>query len=171
MMDTALFLPDSFMNIIRSTAAISGMAGLLLLTGCVSVDTTGDSNGSASSSSSSSTAATGTSSVSSSSAGTSSSVAATTDADARIITMTSKNWEFSPTTITAKKGEKVVVRLTNVDGIHSFGAMELGLNVRINPGETVDITIPTDKTGTFEFRCLVPCGPGHKDMKGAIVIS
>ncbi len=85
--------------------------------------------------------------------------------------MTSTDWTFSPLTIQAKKGEKVVVRLTNVNGIHSFGAMELGLNVRINPGETKDIVIPTDKAGTFEFRCLVPCGPGHKDMKGTIVIS
>ena len=84
--------------------------------------------------------------------------------------MTSTDWSFSPLTINAKKGEKIVVRLTNNQGIHSFGAMELGLNVRINPGETKDIVIPTDKTGTFEFRCMVPCGPGHKDMKGTIVI-
>lgn len=94
-----------------------------------------------------------------------------TDTDARIIAMTSTDWSFNPLTISAKKGEKVIVRLTNKDGIHSFGAMELGLNVRINPGETKDIVIPTDKAGTFEFKCLVPCGPGHRDMKGTIVIS
>ncbi len=85
--------------------------------------------------------------------------------------MTSTDWAFNPLTINAKKGEKIVVRLTNNQGIHSFGAMELGLNVRINPGETKDIVIPTDKAGSFEFRCMVPCGPGHKDMKGTIVIS
>jgi len=157
------------MNIIRTSAAVSGMAGLLLLTAC---NASTDSTNGTSSSSSSSVASTMTSSVSSSaSAGTSSSVATTTDTDARIITMTSTDWQFNPVTINAKKGEKVIVRLTNNQGIHSFGAMELGLNIRINPGETKDIAIPTDKAGNFEFRCLVPCGPGHKDMRGTIVIS
>ena len=90
--------------------------------------------------------------------------------NARVIEMTSTDWSFSPSTITAKKGEVIVVRLTNNQGIHSFGSKELGFNVSINPGETKDIVIPTDKEGTFSFRCLIPCGPGHRDMVGTIVI-
>lgn len=164
--------------------AIPGIAALLLLAACNSNGNTVDDTSSSTSSSSVSSSAMmddhdmdedgnggqmddGTSS---SAAQTSSSDTAA-DADARVITMSVTDFNFAPNAITAKKGEKVVVRLTDIDGIHSFGAMDLGLNVRIGPGETKDIVIPTDKTGTFSFRCLVPCGPGHKDMVGTITIS
>lgn len=89
----------------------------------------------------------------------------------RIVPMTVTDWEFSPKAITAKKGEKIIVRLTGIGGVHSFGSQELGLNVKVNPGETVDIEIPTGTAGTFSFRCMIPCGPGHKDMTGTIIIS
>jgi cytochrome c oxidase subunit 2 len=92
-------------------------------------------------------------------------------AKARVIEVGVTNWEFSPKTITIKKGEKVILRLSDVDGIHSFLAADLGLNVRINPGETKDVEIPTDKAGTFSFRCGVPCGPGHNEMMGTIVVA
>lgn len=157
------------MNIVRSSIAISGMAGLLLLTAC-NGSTSGTTDGTSSASSARSVASAATSSKPSSAAA-SAATSKVTDANARVIAMTSTDWVFSPTSITAKKGEKIIVRLTNNDGIHSFGAMDLGINVRINPGETKDIEIPTDKAGTFSFRCLVPCGPGHKDMVGTIVIS
>ncbi len=65
----------------------------------------------------------------------------------------------------------MIVRLKGVEGIHSFAIAELGINMRIEPGQTVDVEIPTDTAGTFAFMCRVPCGPGHKDMKGSLVIS
>lgn len=147
------------------------IAAAFLTLGLAACNTSGTSGDSTSSSSSSSSVTAVTSSAPASSAGATSSVTTTTEGDTRVISMTSTDWAFNPLTINAKKGEKIVVRLTNNQGIHSFGAMELGLNVRINPGETKDIVIPTDKAGSFEFRCMVPCGPGHKDMKGTIVIS
>ncbi len=94
----------------------------------------------------------------------------TGSADARIIEMSVTDWEFKPNAITVKKGEKVIVRLTDVAGGHSFASRDLGINVVINPGETKDIEIPTGTEGTFAFRCAVPCGPGHKDMTGTIVV-
>lgn len=89
----------------------------------------------------------------------------------RVIEMTVTDWSFSPSIITASVGEKVVVRLVGGTGMHSFGSTELGINVAVGPGETVDVEIPTDKAGTFSFRCMVPCGEGHKDMTGTIVIN
>ncbi len=103
-----------------------------------------------------------------------SSTGATASADAmgeaRVIEMSVTDWSFSPSSVTLKKGEKVTIRLKDVDGTHSLGIPDLGINVAINPGETKDIEIPTDKTGAFTFRCLIPCGPGHRDMVGTIVI-
>ena len=89
---------------------------------------------------------------------------------ARIIEMTSDDWSFAPNTLQLAQGEKVVVRLTNLEGDHSFAIPDLGLNVPVPVGETKDIVIPTDTAGTFQFRCRIPCGDGHRDMVGTIVI-
>lgn len=101
----------------------------------------------------------------------SSSSGAKEEASVRVISVTASNWEFSPSTITAKKGERVTIRISGDEGIHSFLSEELGLNVKLNPGETKDIILDTSVAGSFSFRCGVPCGDGHKEMKGTIVIS
>jgi cytochrome c oxidase subunit II len=92
-------------------------------------------------------------------------------ADARVIQMSATNWAFSPASITVKKGEKVVLRITGGEGRHGLAVPGLGLNVAIDSGETKDIVLPTDTAGTFAFFCSSPCGSGHRDMKGEIVIS
>ncbi len=89
----------------------------------------------------------------------------------RAIDVTVANWSFSPATITAKKGEKVQLRITGGTGIHSFAVADLGINVRIEPGQTVTVDLPTDKTGTFGVRCRIPCGEGHQTMSSTVVIS
>ncbi|MFA6509819.1 MAG: cupredoxin domain-containing protein [Candidatus Peribacteraceae bacterium] len=88
----------------------------------------------------------------------------------RVIDITAKDWEFSPSAITLKKGEKVAFRITAIQGHHGFLVPELGLNTDIPEGQTVTTEFPTDRAGTFQFRCSVPCGEGHMDMTGTIVI-
>ena len=95
-------------------------------------------------------------------------VASTTNA--RIIQVTSENWKFTPNVITVKKGEKVQLQVTGISGIHGFAVPGLNINQRVEPGQTVTIDLPTDAAGTYQFFCSIPCGPGHKDMKGQIVI-
>ncbi len=90
--------------------------------------------------------------------------------DTRVIEMTVTDWEFAPKTISVKQGEKVVIRMTDDSGAHSLMIKDLGINVQIAPGQTVDVTIPTDTVGTFAFRCAVPCGPGHKEMTGTLLV-
>lgn len=89
---------------------------------------------------------------------------------ARVIEMTVDEWTFAPNAIQVAQGENVIVRLTGVKGSHSFAIPDLDINVPIEPGETKDVTIPTDKAGTFAFRCFVPCGEGHKEMTGTLTI-
>lgn len=96
---------------------------------------------------------------------------AAVDPAARIVEMSVENWKFTPDTVTAKKGEKLVIRLKGVSGIHSFAVPDLGINQRVEVGETINVTIPTDKAGTFDFLCSVPCGEGHEGMIGTIIIS
>ncbi len=89
---------------------------------------------------------------------------------AKTIRITTDNWNFSPSMITLKKGEKVTVKLVGKAGIHGFAVPELGINQRVEAGKTVEVEILTDRTGTFSFFCSIPCGQGHRDMKGSIVI-
>ena len=86
------------------------------------------------------------------------------------IDMTVENFKFTPNVIRVKKGDKLVIRLTDTTGVHGIGIRDLNISVGIGMGETKDIVIPTDTAGTFDFRCNVPCGPGHKEMTGQIII-
>lgn len=136
------------------------------------VTTTSSSSSEVATSSSLSSTATTFSAATTSSATTSS--AATTSsspAQARVIEMTVQNFAFVPSTINVKKGEKLTIRVRGDSGIHSFGSPDLGLNVRVEEGQTVDIVIPTDTVGSFSFLCMIPCGPGHRDMVGTIIVS
>lgn len=90
---------------------------------------------------------------------------------ARVIEVTAEDWAFAPEMVSAKKDEKVVLRITSASGGHGLGIPDLGLNVKIPEGQTVDVLLPTDKVGTFGGFCSVPCGKGHKDMHLSVVIS
>jgi len=84
--------------------------------------------------------------------------------------MTVDNFVFTPDVIRAKKGEKVTIQLTDIAGVHSFVASDLGIDVAVQPGETKTFEIPTAQVGTFEFHCGIPCGEGHRDMVGQIIV-
>jgi cytochrome c oxidase subunit II len=86
------------------------------------------------------------------------------------IAISASNWQFNPSVVTVKKGEKVQLVVTGIEGAHGFAIPELRINERIESGQTVIIDLPTDTTGTFTFVCSIPCGAGHKEMKGLIVI-
>jgi heme/copper-type cytochrome/quinol oxidase subunit 2 len=88
----------------------------------------------------------------------------------RIIRVSSENWKFSPNVITVKKGEKVQLQVMGVSGTHGFAVPDLGINVPVAPGQTVMIDVPTDTVGAHNLFCSIPCGSGHKNMKGQIVI-
>lgn len=136
-------------------------AGALLLSACSAVPSSDDGAGQSSSSSSAS-------SISSVPTGTGSSTSST---EARIIEIQASNWTFTPSVITAKVGEKVQLKVTNVSGVHGILVKDLGIDLKLAEGETGTVDLPTDKAGTFSFRCNIMCGEGHKDMTGTITIS
>lgn len=89
---------------------------------------------------------------------------------ARVITVRVTNFSFSEDVIHMKKGERVVLAFTGVEGVHGVMIEGLGIDVAVPPGETVQVAVPTDTAGTFSFFCSIPCGPGHSAMRGTIVI-
>lgn len=85
-------------------------------------------------------------------------------------TMTAKKWEFSPSTITVKKGDAVKLSITSIDVAHGFGLNDFGIKERLEPGKTTNIEFVADKTGTFTFFCSVFCGDGHGEMTGTLIV-
>jgi len=84
----------------------------------------------------------------------------------RVIQVLTENWQFTPSTITVKRGQKVTLQIQGVSGTHGFAVPELGINVPVPPGQTVTVDLPTDRIGSFPLFCSIPCGQGHVDMRG-----
>src|SRR3990167_8232976 len=76
-------------------------------------------------------------------------------------TITAKQFDFSPSTITASVGDTVKLHIKSVDVTHGFALPDFGISKTLNPGETIDIEFVADKKGTFNFFCNVQCGLGH----------
>ncbi|NOU97625.1 hypothetical protein GC093_31015 [Paenibacillus sp. LMG 31456] len=77
------------------------------------------------------------------------------------------NFQFDKPEYTVKAGEKVTVSLQNKEGLH---AMEIvGLNVKLD-GNTKSADVTFDKPGTYEVHCILPCGPGHAEMKSKLIV-
>ena len=85
-------------------------------------------------------------------------------------TMTAKNFEFDPSVITVKKGEKVRLIITTTDHDHGIKIEGYDINQVLKKGETEIIEFTADKAGTFEFKCSVYCGKGHRKMRGKLVV-
>jgi cytochrome c oxidase subunit 2 len=89
----------------------------------------------------------------------------------RVIKISAERYEYSPATVTLKKGEAVILELTSEDRLHGFHIKELGVRADVLPGQPVRIRIVPDKVGTFPFTCDLFCGSGHGDMNGMITVT
>lgn len=87
------------------------------------------------------------------------------------ITMDVHEYAFAPSAITVKQGVPVKITITNTgQRTHGFGLPDFNVNQIVDPGMTETFTFTPDKTGTFRFFCSVPCGPGHSDMVGTLIV-
>ncbi len=86
------------------------------------------------------------------------------------VSMIARNWEFEPETITVNRGDTVKLSIYSEDIDHGFALSEYGINEVVAPGETVIVEFVADKAGTFNTFCSVPCGSGHGEMRGSLVV-
>jgi len=89
----------------------------------------------------------------------------------QVIHITARNFEFSPGTITVKKGVQVVLELTSADRKHGFSLRAFGVRADIKPGAVSRVRFTPDRTGRFTFLCDVFCGEGHEEMTGTLVVT
>ncbi len=86
------------------------------------------------------------------------------------ITMELSKFAFDPNIIEVNQGDVIHLTLTSKDSTHGFSIDAYNVNVIVNGGETQTVTIQADQKGTFEFYCSVPCGSGHSDMNGKLIV-
>lgn len=90
--------------------------------------------------------------------------------DAVEIEMTAKQWEWNPATITVNEGDTVKLNIKNTDVAHGFAIFEFDVNEKLPPGKTATVEFVADKKGEYTFFCSVPCGSGHRGMKGTLIV-
>jgi cytochrome c oxidase subunit 2 len=88
----------------------------------------------------------------------------------REIQMTAKKYEFSPSTVTVKKGERVKLVITALDKDHGIKIEALGIEKVLKKGEPTTVEFTADKAGEFPFVCSKFCGFGHGKMKGKLIV-
>jgi cytochrome c oxidase subunit 2 len=86
------------------------------------------------------------------------------------IQVTLRKYEFSPGSLRVRKGEQVKLVMTAEDHDHGFRLDDFNINQKIPKGTTVVVAFTADKVGSFQFRCSIVCGMGHRSMKGTLVV-
>jgi cytochrome c oxidase subunit II len=88
------------------------------------------------------------------------------------ITLQARMFEWSPVEIQVKVGETVELTLESLDDEHGFESAQLQIRtVTFKKGEPAKVTFKAEKAGTYGFKCGHFCGPGHRRMRGHIVVT
>lgn len=80
------------------------------------------------------------------------------------IDITAKRFAYTPSEITLKKGQPVILVIKSLDVAHGLRFRDLNLNVKVEKGGSAELKFTPDKTGDFEGHCSVFCGSGHGGM-------
>ena len=88
----------------------------------------------------------------------------------KVIEISAKKFEFTPSQITLKKGEPVILRLHSSDRVHGFMSKPLKIDTDIPNDSAEDIALTPDSAGDFTVICDHYCGTGHGGMKMKITV-
>ena len=80
-------------------------------------------------------------------------------------------WQFEPNVIRVQPGDHVRLHIYNEDSYdHGFAIDIIGVNRRLFPERTTVVEFNASLAGTFPFYCSVPCGDGHYDQVGTLIV-
>lgn len=87
------------------------------------------------------------------------------------INITAKNNKWDPISIIVKAGDTVKINLINEDAYdHGFAIEAFGVNKRMFAKQNTSVEFIASKKGNFLFYCSVPCGEGHLEQTGHIIV-
>ena len=88
--------------------------------------------------------------------------------------MTALRSNFRPDIVRVKKGDTVVMHITNPektrDATHGFAIPEYNVQMSVDPGETVTVKFVANKPGAFSFYCTEFCSALHLEMQGWLLV-
>jgi cytochrome c oxidase subunit 2 len=88
----------------------------------------------------------------------------------RVIEIKASKFQFSPSEITLRKGEPVILQLSSADRTHGFLLKPLKIDTDITPGKVTDIAVTPTKSGNYIVICDHYCGTGHGNMKMKLTV-
>ena len=105
----------------------------------------------------------------------------------QVIEVTAKKYEFTPSPIRVKQGDRVQLKITSTDRDHGIkfdlypdGANPTGAPglvmasqqdcFKLDKGTATTIEFTAQTPGTYSFKCCVSCGMGHGRMKGKLIV-
>jgi cytochrome c oxidase subunit II len=80
------------------------------------------------------------------------------------IVISAKRFVFTPSEITVKKGQPVVLVLKSSDAEHGLRIRNFNIDMKAKAGGEAEVTFTPDKLGDFEGHCSIFCGAGHGRM-------
>jgi len=84
--------------------------------------------------------------------------------------LTAVKYNFTPSVIKVKKGDRVKLVITARDREHGFKLVAFHIDQKLPKGEAVTVEFTVDRAGIFPFQCSVFCGSGHKKMTGQLIV-
>ena len=83
------------------------------------------------------------------------------------VTVTAKDFAFSPNEISVDPGETVDLTFVNSDDTtHTFTADDVGVDISVDGGKTGTATFTAPDSGTVEWHCKI-----HSSMTGTITVA
>jgi cytochrome c oxidase subunit 2 len=79
------------------------------------------------------------------------------------------NYKFDQPQYTVKAGSTMKVALSLKEGIHEVHIAGSGVDVKLTKAAPSQ-EIKFDKPGEYIVQCVLPCGPGHPDMKSKLIV-
>jgi len=90
--------------------------------------------------------------------------------EAQEYSIIARSYEYLPAVIVLKKDVPARLYLTSVDRAHDIKIEGLGIREKVKPGEVSAVNFTPKEVRTYEYHCDIYCGPGHRGMKGKIVV-
>lgn len=97
--------------------------------------------------------------------------ASASSGEVKELVATGSNFKWDVVGPAIKKGDTVKLTIKVAEGGHGFALP--AFNVRSNElreGKEQVVEFVADKSGSFEYFCNVPCGSGHREMRGTLVV-
>ncbi len=97
----------------------------------------------------------------------------TRDLTAEILARTPEKGNFSPRVVTIPFGQKIKLRVRNVDTVtHGFAIPALEVDAgEINAGHYAILEFTPEKPGEYDFYCTTWCSEFHLQMRGLLVVT